>query len=299
MQIEEIILPHRLNGATLGRVVSAFLVAINNKLPRTIYIDFKNLTFIEPVGVTFLENFTQWLKNHGTHVHFQGHDGCNKYRSSISFLDDAQFFAVHLGETIRDGAHPRSTTQPLVNVHHERSHHWVRSTLTPWLSGRLDVPMRSLGNFQVCVQELMNNIKDHSSLEIGCIFSQHFPKLKRVNISVADFGHGIPKLVQKIHNNLDDCAAIIKATENGFTTKTTSRNMGVGLNYLIQTVAENNGGKISIFSLRGAVKFCQISSGVKPIPLEQPGYCPGTTIDIELRTDRIKPSEGETEEFIW
>ena len=75
------------------------------------------------------------------------------------------------------------------------------------------------------------------SLDIGSIFVQHFPRLDRVSISVADFGRGIPNAVRRVAPHLDDLAAIRKAVESGFTSKSTPGNQGAGLDYLLTTVS--------------------------------------------------------------
>jgi anti-sigma regulatory factor (Ser/Thr protein kinase) len=125
----------------------------------------------------------------------------------------------------------------------------------PWLSGRLKISQASLGSLKVCVSELFNNIKDHTQHEIGCIFAQHFPYLEKVEVSLSDFGVGIPYNVRKKLADLSDSEAITHAVKEGFTTKSTQRNKGVGLDYLLQTVVGNYRGQVTIYSGSSIVTF--------------------------------------------
>lgn len=238
-----------------------------------------------------------WLNSHGVKVAIKRPD---TERDAIRFLDDSLFFEQHTGQKLRPWAQPRSTTQPLQQVKQERSYAWLRSDLVPWLAPTLGVTRASLGPFQASIGEIFDNIKDHSNLDIGSIFVQHFPKKNTVEIAIADFGRGIPCNVKKVYPNLRDGDAIVKAVEPGFTTKGRPNNAGAGLNYLLTSAVVGNGGTVTIFSLAGAVRFSRgaddkITTTILPIS----GFCPGTTIDISLRTDTIPNLEEEPEDLEW
>lgn len=285
-----------LDGGSVRRVAQALIDGCPNGLPERVVIDFSRLGFIKPAGVTFLSNLILWLKSRGVGVRFEGH---LRNAPALRFLDDSLFFEQHLGAPLNNGACVRRTTLPLKNVHHQDSFVWVRQTLVPWLSTALTVSRPSLYTFQACVAELFNNIKDHSSREIGSVFVQHFPNLNRVGISVADFGRGIPASVRSIHPDLSDNAAIIRAVQPNFTVRSTPGNQGIGLDYLLQIAVTNNGGAVTIYSSAGAVLFERSGTGIGAYELEHVGFCPGTTIDMWLRTDTIENLDEEPEEFVW
>jgi len=259
-------------------------------------INFSQLGFIKPAGVTFLSNLILWLKSRNVDVRFDGHTGNTP---ALRFLDDSLFFQQHLGYPLNDRACVRSTTLPLMNVHHQDSFAWVRSTLVPWLSSALNVSRPSLYTFQTCVSELFNNIKDHSSREIGSVFAQHFPNINRVGIAVADFGRGIPASVRSVHPDLSDNEAIKRAVQANFTIRSTPGNQGVGLDYLLQSAVTNNGGAVTIYSSTGAVLFEPSGTGIGTNELPHVGFCPGATIDMWLRTDTIQDLDEEPEVFEW
>jgi anti-sigma regulatory factor (Ser/Thr protein kinase) len=269
----DLVLPYRLNGANLRSVVQDFIKGCQDRLPNGVSIDFGRLGFVEPAGVTFLSNFIWWLHHRGIRVYFQGHQ---RQAEAISFLDDSLFFEQHCGAKLNPAARVRATTRPLVQARHEQSQAEIRGQFIPWLASSLGVPLSALREIQVNLLELFNNIQDHSSLEIGCLFAQHFPNLNggRVAIAVADFGIGIPSAVRRVNSDLDDNAAIIKAVQRGFTSGQKPRNMGEGLSLLLDTVVGQNGGSVTIYSLTGAVAFNAFQGAIHSTPLQQVGFCP-------------------------
>lgn len=175
----------------------------------------------------------------------------------------------------------------------------ARLDLLPWLAAAVGQAEQDLDPFQVCVSEIFNNISDHSTLDIGSIFVQHFPNLETVRIAVGDFGRGIPALVRTVRPDILDADAIILATEPGFTTKSNPRNQGIGLEYLLTTVVGTNRGRVTIHSLNGHVSFYNLRNQIVHQKLQICGFCPGTTLDITLRTDSIDRIIEEPEELEW
>lgn len=291
-------LPWNLEGATLRTVIRSFIDGCQGRLPEEVAIDFSGLGFIKPAGITFLSNFIRWLHHQNIGPFFQGHQ---RDADAIRFLDDSLFFEQHLGAKLNCNARPRSTTRPLIHARHEQSHDEIRGHFIPWLSDRLGVSRATLHVFQANLSELFNNIQDHSSLDAGCMFAQHFPNMNggRVAVAIADFGVGIPAAVRQVHHEPDDNAAIIKAVQRGFTSGRKPRNMGEGLSLLLDTVVGINRGSVTIYSLAGAVAFTEFQGAIYSTPLQHNGFCPGTTIDIWLRTDTLECLEDETEVLEW
>jgi hypothetical protein len=288
-------LPSELEGFTLNRVTQALIDGCPDRLPDCVSIDFSGLTFIKPAGVTFLSNLIRWLTSKNVSVHFVGH---NDNSDALRFLDDSLFFETHLGGKLSPLANPRPTTRPLVHARHERCHEEIRDRFVPWLSNRLGISKTPLHNFQVCLLELFNNIQDHSSLEIGCLFAQHYPNIDQVAVALADFGIGIPSAVRRIHPQLNDNEAIIQAVQRGFTSGAKPRNGGEGLSLLLDNVVGRNG-LVTIYSLSGAVTFSARAGVIQSTPRAQGGFYPGTTIDIWLRTDTLEYLDDEPEVLEW
>ncbi len=220
-------------------------------------------------------------------------------RTAIKFLDDSLFFEQHIGSKLNPESSPRPTTRPLIEVRHTESHVWIRNNFICWLSGCCEVEEHDLGELATCLSELFNNIDDHTELDVGSVFAQWYPQESRIIVALADFGQGIPLTVDRVCGGLSDYEAIVKAFEYEFTSKSTPRNQGIGLNFLLQNVVENLNGKLEVNSAHGGVVFQKDGNLLRSMPYEQKGYCPGTLIVLEFDTTAIERSDGQLEDITW
>lgn len=289
-------LPSRLNKESIYRLVESVLDEEHNARCKTIYLDFGPLQFIDPAGVTVLSNLIEFLKRVGAKTYFKGHKALSV---PVRFLDDSGFFKQYLGYPLVANASVRPTTLPLKLVEYKASYGYVGFNLVPWLATALRTDELSLSTIKVCFQEIFNNINDHSQVQIGCVFAQHYPKDDVIQMTVSDFGVGIPAKVQVVEPQHNDQQAIRRAAEQGFTTKSTVRNRGAGLDVLIKNVVAKNGGAIIIQSRRGILACTRGPDGlVKRIPRSAAGFYPGTLIQMSLHT-RSFISDELDEEFSW
>ena len=293
-----VVLPKQFNGLSLATLAAEVTKRARAGWPPELVFDFSELTFIRPAGVVFLSNLVHWLNEKKTRVLFRN---TKKQAAPLFHLDDSLFFQQHLGSKIRPTASPRPTTRPLLRLAQKDSHAWLQSNLLPWLASRLSINEASLYSVKVCVSELFNNIQDHKRYDIGSIFIQHFPNENCVIFSVADFGLGISEKVRSKVAEISDSAAIIKAVEEGFTTKSNPANQGAGLAYLLKTIVQSNDndGQVTFYSGRSIVKFENEGEIIKPTVVASGGFCPGTTIDIKLRTDKIEILPDQVEDLQW
>ena len=265
-------------------------------MPAEIHIDFSTLRFIRATGIVFLSNFVRWMALCGCRVYFAS-TACNS--DAVRFLDDAQFFRHHTGSKINHAATVRQTTQPLVEISNDKVHSWLDLTLIPWIATRLSMSRASFSDYKTCISELFNNIKDHTANPIGSIFAQHYPKLNRVSVSVGDWGIGIPATVRTKAPTLTDSDAIRQAVVEGFSAKTQPNNRGAGLSLLLDKVVGQNGGDVTIYSGRGIVRFEPAGTFIQYHTFPETGFCPGTTLEINLRTDTIEAIPDDREDLTW
>jgi anti-sigma regulatory factor (Ser/Thr protein kinase) len=218
----------------------------------------------------------------------------------VRYLDDSRFFEQHCGAKIWERSKPRSTTLPLQRIAPSHSHDWLEHTMLPWLVRNIGLTQASFYDLKTCISELFNNIREHTQLEIGSIFVQHYPKRDRINISLADFGLGIPEKVREVRPKITDTDAVVLAVQEGFTTKSIPGNAGLGLDLLLKTVVGTNSGEVTIYSGHAIVRFLRGKrQKIKHFPTENVGFCPRTTIDTNLRTDTIEELPEEREELKW
>ncbi|WP_375428847.1 ATP-binding protein [uncultured Sphingomonas sp.] len=287
-------LPSNFNYGSMYAFTAAIVSANGVPRDREFTFDFGRLQFIDGSGLTVFCNTLEWLYSHDVKVTFQNHVDVSS--DSIRYLDDCGFFERHLGRKLRTSASVRGTTLPFMRVAHADAHGWLEYDFTPWMSGVFGVPHGALASVRTCVKEVFNNIIDHSTQNIGFVHVQHYPKINRVRVTVSDFGKGIPSNIKTSFPALDDGAAILEATKPGFTTKSTPRNMGVGLDFLIESVTGNKG-SVSIYSFKGAVTCHRNASGVmqRHSSLGNGSY-PGTLVELSLPTDCFVGDDVEEEE---
>lgn len=291
-------LPTNLNRITMYQFLNK--VINNDKLPMDdkIILDMRSLRFIEPVGVTVLSNVIRWLKKNGV-VTVYRLPGNRKFPNAVEYLDNSFFFKEFIGRTLADNAQPLPTTLPLNLIAYQKSHQWLENVFLPWLSLKLDTSVQSLVNIKVCFEEIFNNINDHSTEEIGCIFVQQYPKLNTVNVAISDFGVGIPAKIQEFHPSFHDADALSKAVIHGFTTRSIPRNSGAGLHTLVNNVVNNNKGNVYLHSNHGILECTHKNNELWLRGRNIGGFYPGTLINIEFRTDTIENLLDTEEEFTW
>jgi anti-sigma regulatory factor (Ser/Thr protein kinase) len=259
--------------------------------------DFQRLTFVNGFGLTIFCNTLEWLRALGVFAQFANH-AANK-RDCMTYLDDCGFFQKYIGKRLNDGCAVRGTTLPFTHVAHADAHGWLEFTFTPWASNALLVPPGALGSVRTCVKELFNNILDHSNRESGYIHVQHYPNMRTVNITVSDFGRGIPATIRNTYGEMTDAAAIRLASERGVTTKGHPNNQGEGLDFLIENVASNDG-TVRLYSFSGALICDRRADGtIRRESRGGDGSYPGTLVDICLKTDRFVGDAEEREIVEW
>jgi anti-sigma regulatory factor (Ser/Thr protein kinase) len=249
--------------------------------------------------VTVLCNLIELIRSRRGHEFFRPRDTDS---ATIRYLDDAGFFERYGRHRLRPGAALRETTFPVTPATHERSFALLEFEFLPWLAARAAVPPSAVAELKAHLGEIFNNIRDHSAQDIGCLFAQHFPRQRRVSIAVSDFGVGIPARVRAISPTLSDEQAILSACQEGFSTRTTPRNRGAGLAYLIRNLVVRLGGRVSIISGHGRVDFVYdmlMSDGRRQTPAALPIRYPRTLFDIDLPLDRLEADETAEEEFEW
>ena len=288
-------MPAYLINHNLFKEFQKFLDA-NPKLPETVEVNFSQVRHIKPPSVAFLSNMTHWFTSMGSGVEFSNTD---VQQEAIKYLDDSLFFELHTGQKISPFSACRPTTLPVRQLARRDSHSWLEHIFLPWLIDKSGLTKNSLAEIKSSLQELINNISDHTDFEEGCIFGQWYPKTNKILITVADFGVGIPENVRKVSPNLSDSDCLKRAAEDGFSSKSLPTNRGAGLYLLLLNIVERFNGDVTIRSGLGYVKFVNQSGSIYVTATDNCGYCVGTTIDIVLHTTQIPYEEDEEEDFEW
>lgn len=148
------------------------------------------------------------------------------------------------------------------------------------------------------LSELFMNISDHSKSSVsGFCLTQYYPNLSKIKFSVCDFGIGIPNsintyLAEKGEKPLPDTECLLKAFEFKFTTQSTPRNRGFGLDN-IKTIVKSNRGSLRVVSNKA--NFRIENSDMQTITQAQ--NFGGTHFEIILGVENFAEKTAETEDF--
>lgn len=295
----EVQLPANFNVYTMYQFIDKVIDEQCDAKCSKLTFNFSTLKFIEPVGVVVLSNFIEYLKKTKVEVFFKGH---STQTAANVFLDDSGFFNHYLKKYIFETHTSRTTTIPLQLVASQDATSFLYTKLMPWIGLEVGLSDESLSAIRTSIEEVFHNIRDHSGVGIGCVFAQHFPKMKIIELAISDFGFGIPEQVRSKIPGISDVDALRKASEEGFTTKSNVRNRGAGLTNITRYITQRNNGTILITSGKAQLSAVQ-SNKVEPkiTARTSDGFYPGTLVRAILRTDTFEKiaADAEREIFEW
>ena len=291
-------IPAQFNNLTMYEFFSQVFDKNADFLDEEYIFDFAALEFIWPSGVTALANTTKLLLEENIKIFYKDH---RDNKNAVKFLDRNGFFEYFVGEKNDPAIERKLTTFPLSFVSLSTRWSFYDNYFTPWIDYVLGVDTKkNFSALNVCLDELFNNIQDHSTRSLGCMFAQHYPQNRNVIIAISDFGIGIANNVRKIKNVEKDSEAISLAITEGFSTKSTPRNRGAGLNTVIRQIAETHKGRVSIYSWRGQLDMDEDKIKLSDVGFDCAPY-PGTMVALTLSLDKIKIMDeiDNEEEFSW
>ncbi|WP_313281286.1 histidine kinase [Delftia tsuruhatensis] len=291
-------LPRNISLSALEGISRKFTRESQISRTRDIDLDFSNVAFCDPIGAVGLANFIGYFQSVNFNIGFKGHQNPtlgNKY------LDDSGFFFEFLGESSFKNSGARLTTIPFRYFGKEDYMEYLYSRLTPWIAESVKLHPDTVETIRTCLEEIFHNVEYHSGVGKGFTLSQFYPQKKIIKIAISDYGIGIPNQVRTLRPELNDFRAILKACEEGFTTKTNVKNRGAGLALLIKYVVNRNGGSVELRSGLGHVLATNAHNGPYLTGTNQKWQYPGTIVQVSLRTDTLEQFDKdiEPEVFQW
>lgn len=134
------------------------------------------------------------------------------------------------------------------------------------------------------VLEIYLNAFEHSQSSIG-VFScgQHYPRARKLKLTVIDFGKGIPSNVRSLPENasFSSAEALDWAFQAGNSTKRGDVSRGMGLS-LLQSFVTKNRGNLRIFSNDACISIDDNGARAENKRIN----FTGTLVDIALRCDK-------------
>ncbi len=210
-----------------------------------ITLDFDQCKFLRPNAVAFLGGLIRYVKSQHRNVDFKGFE--TKVQQNLQQNGFLYHFDLGL-EPWQGNSVPyrEDLTRNCDDIVDYLKEHWLG---------------RNWVNVSSCLQdtivtnviELYENAFEHGQSNIG-VFScgQHYPNLKKLKLTIVDFGVGIPSNVKNFLNqhHLSSADALRWSFLKGNTTKPQDIPRRIGLNTLKEFIHINNG-KLEVFSNDG------------------------------------------------
>lgn len=222
----EIFLPRRITADNVAIVSNNFIDSDKNPKDSSIIIDINNVKFTEPAGIVLLFNLFKLLDDK-INLYI---DDNNELSNGKQYLFDSGIFDPFLKEAPEK--YRRDTILTLKNIGTEEYYQWHDGILKSWLRLCTKRHRNDFTAIKTTIEEIFNNIKDHSSVNSGAVYGQFYPRNNELVIVLADLGIGIPTALRnsgKFDRNLSDSKLILKAFEEGVSTESTPGNRGAGL----------------------------------------------------------------------
>lgn len=295
-----ILLPEQVTTDTMRKTIIEFRQYVDSLSEGgELDIDLRTMTFIEPSGVISLSNIVQWSRQHKSiNVNFLiDSKATSKNLKAMHYLSDCGFFANFGEEKVFKEPKLRRTMLALKTLETNHLNQWRQSDLMVWLQ-RQTGRSNDFSAICVAIDEIFNNIADHSTENIGSIFGQYYPKNHEIVIAISDFGIGIPSsLKNKFSGEKTDDEWIIEALKEGVSTQSVPQNRGAGLANIIRALTTNGVGSVTIMSNCGKV-ILKNNEIVDALTFDESYQ--GTF--FELRIDTSNPAlydSEEEEDFVW
>jgi hypothetical protein len=240
-------------------------------------IDFTGCQYLGPNAAALL--LAIWLdaKHHGLHPEILLPGEPAKLRAFCAFSGLAHHVT---GAPLPASDDPRSETVPLRQI-----------TKTVWtdpdpiinlIHRHTALSEDEEENLRVCVQEVLQNIEDHASSPIGGVYCARYIGTRReIRVAFSDYGLGIEGTLKRNHPQITSASdAILRVIEGNYSSKSLSRNLGVGISNLA-LIVKNNGGMLTIISGDAASEITPGRQRPRMVVLKT--ALPGTSVFFTMR----------------
>lgn len=257
-----------------------FSVAREIRGKSEVTFDFSTCRFLRPQAVAFLGGLIRLAQHHGGVVYILWDTMIPAIKANLAQNGFALAFGgagkpwagnsvPYLEHTALD---PRAFADYIHNAWLGRGWVGVSELLANQITGN--------------VSEAYINAFEHSASPTGVqCCGQYFPKMKRLSLTMVDFGVGVPFNVRQFKasefgENLSAASCLEWAFQSGTSTRAGAIAGGLGLHNLCQFVSVN-GGELDFYSHDA---LCVLRDGTISFT-DRPDHFPGTMVTVELRCD--------------
>jgi len=247
-----------------------------------VIFDFSECQFLRPNAIAFLGGIARLIESKGRKVQFDFNTAHDKVLTILRQNNFAHFFGhpVFLGP---GSSVPYREDRTDLNHQTNLKDDIISYLSNDWLGhGWVHVSPRLRNAIVGVVWEIYDNAFEHANSSIG-LYScgQHFPRLRILQLAVADFGIGIPENVRRyLRRHLPPALCLRWAFQEGASTKKQETGRGLGLK-LLKDFVNLNHGMLEIYSQNGYAlirdkkeRFHNIKNSLQ-----------GTIVNIKIRCD--------------
>ena len=207
--------------------------------------------------------------------------------SSICCLKE--FFRRYGAELTIDSSTPINCTkiyEPEIELQGEQ----IKKTLV----GKYK-PGKDYSAVALALTEALYNVKDHSRYNGNAFYNIRVnAECNNIEISVCDFGEGIPATIRKQHPSFNDNLALSKAFEDRFSTHTSEHNAGMGLSN-IKSVCMTENGYLEIISNSSRLIIQNSATEVERLDFD----FKGTLLYLKIDLGALPDEDDIINDFNW
>jgi hypothetical protein len=234
------------------------LIQIDEANPSEICFDFSESKFISPFVIGGVIAISNSLKSQGKKIEliFNKNITTPNYFNAIHFPEGYNFDGMtsvemnskldeyHLKTFIPLVLFPTKATNTESTLREN-----VLSAISTILRKQLKLTGNLLQAIYYLIDELTNNIADHSGSEKGILFSQFYPTKNYMDICIADFGKGIKQTyIDSGKSNPTSHEEAIEFAIKGKSTKNQAVSRGFGISTSRKMLTEGLKGKFFLYS---------------------------------------------------
>ncbi|MBL4591047.1 MAG: HAMP domain-containing histidine kinase [Phycisphaerales bacterium] len=250
-------------------------------------LDLSSCSYLGPYAASSIYAVWASMKNQGKPFDVKLPSGPPPLKAFCKFSGLDHY--LHKGSRPNED-HPDCETVPLRVSYSPRAD--TGSPLIKLLNRHIQLSSESEEYLRLCLQEVTQNIADHSESSFGGVWcGRFFRKTNEVRIACVDCGVGIRGSLERRHTDIRSSSdALERVFKGGFSSQSRENNMGLGISHLVNWVRTMNG-SLAVLSDNG-VGLADVDSELTVFH-DLPFHFGGTGVffTVSVNEDQAQPSD--------
>lgn len=270
LKMKSLVISHEMTLKACNELVNRFL----NKPNTYLIIDFNDCQFLYPDYALLLLCTIKFIESKGIEVH--GNIKMDKSTSIFQYLLKMDFFKNLKIDLPKTEINNEDYSFVEIQTYNSDNQIEVQNRIIRVLREKSKINDDVLTGLDYCLNEILDNILNHSKEKEGWVVAQYFASLNQIRLMVVDHGIGIQAALNEKHNFTEE-EALEKCIISGITN---GRGQGHGL-YATSIFTKENKGWLSIIS---GNKKLDVNEGDNP-NISNIKYWQGTCIYLRINTN--------------